>query len=229
MIMPARAKILLLTIATVLVLVPFAPPAVQAFLFEAPRYSSLDGERTESDRFVVGGIEQECDETIFEGTYYQRTLELVPLYEGCTAKAMGGLPSRFILYNCAYLVRTDGQAAEGKRWTAPVDLTCPTNYAMRWIVYESTEKEEEAKFLCTTVMFPQKRIGTAELTNTGGRPTEINIRWDLRNLEYEAYGSSLYCGSPEGAPQRGGTAYSGSSTIRAIDSFERPVPLAVTE
>lgn len=212
-----------------LVLSPFAPSVVQAFLFQAPRYSSLEGARSGSDRFVLAGIEQECDEANFEGTYYRQTLELVPIYERCISKAMGGLPSRFILYNCAYLVRADRRPPDGKRWTAPVDLTCPTEYAMRWQIYESTEKEEEAKRICTTVMYPQKRIGTAELTNVNGSPADINIRWNLSNLEYEAYGSSLYCGSPEGIPQRGGTAYSGASTIRATDSSERRVRLAVTD
>lgn len=199
------------------------PVGARAFSFQAPSHSLLQGERSGPDRFVLGGIAEECKDGYFSGTFYSRTLELVPVYDNCIAKALGGLQSTFILYGCAYLVRAEGRAERRGRWTADVDLTCPTDYSLRWQIYEEENGPEP---VCTTLMPPQTGIGTAEVSNMGGHPSDITIHWDLDELEYEAFGSTLLCGIPKGVKAQG-ASYTGYSTIRATDLAEHPKSLAV--
>jgi hypothetical protein len=63
-------------------------------------------------------------------------------------------------------------------------------------------------------MPPQTGLGTAELTNTTGPQRAIEIHWDLRDIEYRAFGSILFCGSPSGTPRRD-ASYTGSAVIAA--------------
>jgi hypothetical protein len=141
-----------------------------------------------------------------------------PIFGQCTAKALAGFTSVYVLYQCTFQVRAVERASEAGTWVAPVDLECPTIYKMRWQVFESEEHYEEAKNVCTTTVPPQKNIGTAEVTNMDGSG-DITIRWRLSGMRYESYGSALYCGAPEGAT-RYDASYRGYATIRATDLTE---------
>lgn len=198
-------------------------------VFSAPGHSTLEGKREAPDHFVLAGIEEECEEGFYEGAYYSRTLELVPVWWNCRAKALGGLPAKFILYGCAFLVRANDSTGRRGRWRASVDLTCRPTYSLRWQVYESQEKYEKAVTVCTTLMHPQKNIGTADVTDMRGRPHDITIHWHLDALKYETYGSNLFCGSREGVRQRGDTHYSGYTTVRATDLLEHRLSLAAKD
>lgn len=201
------------------------PAGAESFEFKAQPGSGLEGKQAGPDRFVLAGIEEECEEGYFEGTYYRRTLELVPIYGDCIAKELGGLYSTFILYGCAYLVRAEGRVEKKERWEADVDLSCRYNYSLRWQVYELYNGPQP---MCTTKMYPQTDIGTAVLSNMDGSPGSLTIRWDLDELEFEAFGVALLCGIPEGVVETG-PSYTGHTRVHAIDSLERPTSLAVVE
>lgn len=209
----------------------FGAGAAVAFVFKAPRYSTLEAEPSGPGRFVLVGVEQSCKREFYSsGTYYRRTLELVPVYDECQAKALGGLPSEFVIYGCAYLVRADNRPERQGHWTARVDLTCRPTFSLRWQVYESTETFESAVGpMCTTKMYPQSGIGTAELTNVRGRPDEIEIHWRLDHLEYEAYGFAFFCGVPAETTKLAGTHYTGHARVRALGPGEKPLGLSVSE
>jgi len=203
-----------------LVICALMPVAAHAFVFSAPQYSILKGDRSGPDIFTIGGIEEECEEGYFKGYYSSQILEVEPIFGQCTAKALGGLPSNYVLYRCTFQVRAVDRAGEGGTWVAPVDLKCPTNYKLRWQIFESEEQHEEAKNVCTTTVPPQKNIGTAEVTNMKGSRDDITIRWNLSGMRYETYGSALYCGGREGATKRG-ASYRGYTTVQATDLTEK--------
>jgi hypothetical protein len=219
-----RTRAVLLGVLAICVL---APVAAHAFVFSAPRYSILEGERSGSDVFKIGGIEQVCKQGYFNGNFSSRTLEVEPVFDECTAKALAGMTSNYVLYKCTFQVRAVDRPSRKGAWEAPVDLECPTTYKLRWQVFESQESFEGGKNVCTTTVPPQKNIGTAEVTNMKGSRDDITIRWDLSGMRYETYGSALYCGGPEGATRQG-ASYRGYATIRATDlAGRKPQDLAV--
>ncbi len=219
-----RARLLpLASFVCALLICSLAPATASAIEFSAPPHSLLEGKRTGPDHFVLAGIEEQCKEAYFEGAFYRHTLELIPIWANCMAKELGGLYSTFILYGCGYLVRADGHPISRQRWRASVDLTCRSTYSLRWQVYGLYNGPQP---VCTTKMYPQKKIGTAVLSNMEGSPGEITVHWHLNQLEFEAFGSALLCGIPEEVTELG-ASYTGYTQVRATDVDEKPVDLSV--
>jgi hypothetical protein len=197
--------------------------------FKAPPGSVLEGARSGPNVFAAGGIGKECDEADFEGTIGAgaTSLELQPIYGTCTAKALTGLPAKFVWSECVYLLH-DLERIGGGRWQAAVDIACPPSLYMEWNVYESEAEYESGQTLCITNVPPQKGIGTAELRNLRGSRGGIAIRWDLSGIEYSVLELSLVCGSPPGSV-RHDAWYRGDSTVTAKDAKGRFVDLAVVD
>lgn len=225
--MVGQPRILRLVLLGALSIAVLSPGAAQAFVFSAPRYALLEGEGSGPGVVKAAGIAKECKAVSFNGTYYRRTLELEPIYDECMAKTLTGLPAKYVLARCVYLLHAKATKPGKVKWKANVDIHCPTNYEMQWLVYENMKHYFEAAPICTTALLPQKGVGTAELSNVAGSPSKIAIHWNLNRIKYKVlYGSALFCGSLPGVVRRY-ASYRDDATIGAIDLGGQRLPLAV--
>jgi len=221
---------LLATIVGVLSLGTLLPSVTQAkVVFTAPPYSYLEGTGSGQDIITTGGIERECAKVEYAGRSYGRsdTLEIEPVYEDCTTKALSGLPAKFVLNGCVYLLHLTGEKTAKGGWEATVDVGCRPEYTLEWHAYETEENFEGGDALCTTDIPPQSGLKTVEVSNTGDSPSEIAIHWNLSGIKYRAYGSRLFCGSPFGALRHSAT-YEGTATVSAKDRQGNPTDLEVS-
>lgn len=226
--MAGKFRVLRLILLGILSIGVLSPVAAQAFEFSAPKYALLEGEGIGPSVFAAGGIEKECKEVHFSGAYYRRTLEIEPVYGGCIAKALTGLPAKYVQARCVYRLHAKASKPGRKKWKAGVDLDCPTTYSMQWHIYENMKHYFVSAPVCTTAMFPQTGVGTAELSNIADSPGKIAIHWNLNSIKYKVmYGSPWFCGSLPGVVVKGEAFFRGRSTIGAVGFDEEPLPLAV--
>jgi hypothetical protein len=105
-----------------------------------------------------------------------------------------------------------------ERWRAGVDISCSGGYdSTGWDIYETEAEHSEAHQLCHTTIPEGPDVGSAEVRNLGGHHAGIEVRWDLRNLDYRVYtlggfGAGLICGTPRGGIASDAT-YEGAATI----------------
>lgn len=174
-------------------------------------------------------METECPKVEYDGRFYgsSNALEIEPIYDECTTKALFGLPAKYVLSGCVYLLHLTGEKTAGGGWEATVDIGCRPEYSQEWHIYETEGKYEEGAALCTTDTPPQSGLETVEVSNTGDSPSKIAIHWDLSGIKYRAYGSRLFCGSPFGA-LRHNAAYKGTAILGATSKQGQPVDLEVS-
>lgn len=229
-----RGSLLPIAAVALLALCATASPAPGQPVFTASAPAKVKGKRTGSGQFTLQGVEIDCDRILFSGDLAKAspTLALVMEHYECTAKALTGLPVDFIPeFACKYALhglRPTGDA----HWKAAVDFRCPgeaDGYAVEF--FETYEDFLQVNPLCSTWMLERPDIGTAELRNLPGKGGGIEVRWDLRELEYEVYspresGSSLICGAPPGNIGSD-LSFAGTSVLFAHDHEGRPVQLSV--
>jgi hypothetical protein len=192
-----------------------APPTLGAAVrFIAPPTEERKATQAGPDVFAAGGIDKECGQVEFRVTALDRSdaIELVPLYSECTTKALNGLPTKMVWWGCGYLLHPMPKAGREETWKANVDFVCPEELEIEWNVYESTGHYHEAKTVCVTKMPPQRVGGFAELSNLKSSPGEILVRWKLKDIVYETFGSGLFCGLTPGRSKNDAT-YTGSAVI----------------
>ncbi len=219
--MPREVPALLLLLASFVLCAGFvAPSASQA----APRFvaqagTTLEATRAGPDVFTAGGIGKECRGVEFRVAALDRSraLELAPNYSECTTRSLGGIPTKMVWWDCGYVLHPFGAADHGGAWKARVDFTCPYKHVIEWNVYESMATYNIGKTLCVTRMPLQRAGGVAELRNTHGSPGAIEVTWKLSGIEYEAFGSSLFCGVLPETP-KSDASYAGHAVIGAVDA-----------
>lgn len=194
--------------------------------FAAPPGAALEARQAGPDVFAAGGIEKECDPVELRVTALDssRTLELAPLYGECTTKALNGLPTKMVWWDCGYQLHPFARANRKEVWEAKVDIACPNEHVIEWNVYESEAAYNIADTLCVTTMPPQRAGGVAELSNAPGSPGEVVVSWKLSGIEYEAFGSSLFCGLTPGAT-KDDAFYTGRAVIGAVNLAGQPADL----
>lgn len=196
--------------------------------FTVAQSATIKGEQSEPNVFTAAGIETECDEAVVHGSLggNSRTLVVEPTYGECNVKALTGLPAKYVLSGCTYLLHATERLDE-ERWGANVDIACLSEYSMEWHSYESQDAYDSGLALCNTAIPPQTGLGTAELTNIRGDSTGVAIHWNLRGIEYRVFGSKLFCGSPFEAT-RDDAALEGTMTLIAENAGEQPIDFAVS-
>ncbi len=206
-----------------------ASVAAAKVAFKTPPSAVLQGTTLTADVVTVGGIDIECKEVTFDGALRDaKTLELEPVFDDCSAKAFAGLPAKFVMSGCVYVVHPVEEMGGGERWRASVDIECPGEYTLEWHVYETEAKFAAGWAMCTPVLLPQTDIGRAVLTNLGGSRGKVSIRWDLTEITYKAYGLPLFCGSVFGATKHGAT-YRGDAVIGAETYGGKPADLSLRD
>jgi len=226
-----------IAIAIALSIAIAAPMAQARSHFTVPAAGTLEGERKGSDRFVVSGNEMACGELTYATAYTNvvepssPSLEIMPEFSQCIVRALTGLRADFFQEACYYRLydlKADGSGG----WNAQVGIDCKGEYtAIGWDLFETEAKYRESHQICSTRIPEGPGAGTAEVRNLSGTKG-IEVRWRLRDLDYELYtlrgvGSSLLCGSLAG--KTGGEAsYTGTATISSLDLFSRPQSLQVT-
>lgn len=197
-----------------------APSACEA----APRFvaqagTTLESTRAGPDVFTAGGIGKECRSIEYRVAALDRSraLELAPNYSECMTRSLGGIPTKMVWWDCGYVLHPFGAAGRGGAWKAKVDFTCPNKQEIEWNVYESMANYDIGKTLCVTKMPLQRAGGVAELRNTHGSPGAIEVTWKLRDIEYEAFGSSFFCGVLPETP-KSDASYTGHAVIGAVDA-----------
>ncbi len=225
--LPSIAALALFVLCTI------APSAAGQSAFTISKPGTVRGEQTGSDRFFANGVEADCGRVLFKGALEKRstTLALATENYDCRAKVLSGLPADFYHdYACDYVLHDLRPAGGSARWKADVDISCPgIDTGFGFEIYETSYEREQ---ICVIWFLEQPDAGTAELRNLDGRRGGIEVRWDLREFEYELYTgeggrSSLLCGS---LPTDTGTdaTYTGVSTVFAHDRKGNPLDLQLT-
>lgn len=223
-----RVPLLVLTILCVSAEGPSVARATVRFF--TPPGATIEETQAGPDVFTAGGIEKECDQVEFKGTLLDRSraLELAPLYGKCEAKSLNGLPAKMVWWGCGYVLHPFAKTSRGEAWRAKVDIACPGAHEIEWNVYESAAKYRAAATVCVTSMPPQRADGIAELSNAKGSPGEIAVHWKLSGIEYEAFGSSLFCGLPPDTSKSDAT-YTSRAIIGATDLTGHPLAFRLSD
>jgi len=216
--MTSRKLTLLSLLASMLSIALPAAAAQGAATFSAP-LESLEGERVGSDRFVVAGIEVDCDAVTYRGTVPigSRSLALEPAFDKCIGKALTGLPADFYQELCDFVLRDLQPRAGGERWAARVDIECHGEWDdVGWDLFETEWGYSFGRTLCGLRIPEQDGVGTALLRNTAGDRAGIEVRWQLDDFEYEVFEPSLVCGAFAGTMQGDGL-YEGRATVDGVE------------
>jgi hypothetical protein len=195
--------------------------------FIAPKNAKVENTEVGPDVLTAAGIDTECSDGEYTGYLLSpHTFELKPNIHECITKAFAGLPAKYILEGCVYLVHPTKQVSGQQAWLATVDLSCPPEYTQRWLTYETEARFEGGQALCTIGMPSQKGLGGAEIRNVSGAKDKIEIQWNFRKFEYSAFGSALFCGLPYGTVSHD-ASYKGSVIVSVTDSFGKPASVRI--
>lgn len=213
----------------VLALMAWTSAVAQAApFFNTPEKAVLKGESVGPNSFTSDGIAKECKEVRMAGRIYGSTPVLVvePVYEECSAKALSGMPAKFVEWNCTFSLH-DLKAVGRNRWKSLVDLGCTTQGNFEWIVYETEAAYKAASASCATSSPSQTDLEGAELTDKSGNPDKITIHWDIHEIAYKAYGWDFLCGSRYGVAEHN-ASFEGTTLLSAVDTLQEEKPIDLT-